>query len=132
MAIKKKKPEIYFYKKVVKIPMYGGNFIIIFSNDIEKVEKTVGCKRGTIDYLYAFTFHNFLHNGYESFCVCFNFWTTEAVSTGTLVHEVTHAGNRLLRARELEPDWNNDEAECYLKGWMADQVEDFMRKCNIL
>jgi hypothetical protein len=128
---KSKLPQTYFYKKVVPIPMYFGSFIIVFSNDIEKVANVVNAKPESIGHVYAFTFHNFLHKGYESFCVCFNFWDTQPISLGTLVHEVNHAGNRIMQAREFIPDWENDEAECYLKGWMGDQVSDFMTKCNI-
>ena len=131
MAIKKKKETPYFFKKVVKIPMYGGNFIILFSNDISKVSKVVNAKEELILYLYAHTFHNFLYGGYESFCVCFNFWTDNPITTGTLMHEITHAGNRILLSRYFEPDWTNDEAEAYLKGWLADEVEKFMKQCNM-
>jgi hypothetical protein len=129
---KSKSEQLHFFKKVVRIPLYGGNFVIIFSNDTDMVERIVKCRMGAIEYLYAFTFHNFIHKGHEAFCVCFNFWTTDPITTGTLVHEITHVGNRILQSRELEPDWSNDEAECYLKGWCADQVEKFMKDCKIV
>ena len=129
---KTKAEQLHFYRKIVKIPIYSGNFIIIFSNDSERVAKAVNVKNGDIGYLYAFTFHNFIHKGYESFCVCFNFWTSDPITTGTLVHEVTHATHRILQAREVIPDFDNDEAECYLAGFLADQVEKFMRDCKIV
>lgn len=110
--------------------MFYGNFIIIFSNEEEKVKKVVNY-RGSMEE-FAFTFHNFLYQGHESIAVCFNFWTSEPVSLGTIMHEVNHAGNRLLLSRNVEPDFENDECECYIKGWMADQIQDFMKKCNIV
>jgi hypothetical protein len=128
-----KKPKVYFYKKVVKIPIYGGNFIILFSNDSQKVERFVNYKKEDIDNLYAFTFHNFLYSGYESFCVVFNFWNPNSrISMGTITHEVSHAANKLLLARGVEPDWDNDECEAYIKGWMSDMIEKFMIECNII
>ena len=130
MAIKKKKTDTYFFKKVVKIPIYEGNFIILFTNDTGRVAKTVGLKDKIYD-LYGHTFHNFLYGGRESFCVCFNFWGEHPITIGTLIHEVTHAGNRLLSSREFDPDWWNDEAEAYLKGWMGDEIEKFIKKCGI-
>ena len=131
MTVKKRKTEQteFFFKKVVKIPIYYGNFIIVFSNQEEKI-KQVSNFCGIMDG-FAFTFSNFLYQGKESIAVCFNFWTSEPVSLGTIIHEVNHAGNRLLLSRNVIPDFDNDECECYLKGWMADQVGDFMKKCNI-
>ena len=129
---KTKQPTTYFFKKVIKIPVYYGNFIIIFSNDIEKVEKLIRVSNGTLGYLYAHTFHNFVYRDQESFCVCFNFWCETPVSIGTITYEVNHAGNRLLHSREFDPDWTNDEAECYIKGWMADEIEIFMKQCKIV
>jgi len=132
MIARKKRQEIYFFKKVVKIPIYGGNFIIIFSNNPGRVAKLVNVDENEIDPLYAHTFWNFLYRKYESFCVCFNFWSSDAVTTGTLVHEISHVGNRLLLSRDFDAGFINDEAESYLKGWMGDQIESFMKKCNIV
>ena len=124
-------PESYFFKKVVEIPMYGGNFIIIFSNDPVKIAKVVNALPSQLINIYAQTFHGFMYGGKESFAVIFNFWDTYAITIGTITHEVTHAGNRLLLSREFEPDWINDEAEAYLKSWMADEVQDFIQQCGL-
>jgi hypothetical protein len=133
MASKKaKQPETFFYKKVVKIPIYNGNFIIIFSNDPNKISRVINTNPSSLGQIYAMTFHNFIYQKYESFCVCFNFWDLNDITMGTIVHEVTHAGNRVLANREVIPDWENDEPECYLKGWMADEVYAFMQKCNLV
>jgi hypothetical protein len=128
MAVKK---QLHFYKKAITIPVYGGTFLIIFSNDREKVIKIVNCKEPIIE-LYAFTFHNFIHKGKETFCVCFNFWEDNKITLGTIMHEVTHAANRLLQSRGFDPDWTNDEAEAYIKGWMGDEIEAFMVGCKIM
>jgi len=130
---KKQKQTDFFYKKVVKIPIYGGNFIIIFSNNAEKVRKIVNCSLLINDPLYASTFHNFIYGGYESFCVTFNLWNdTSEITMGTIMHEVNHVGNRILLARYAQPDYDNDEAESYLKGWLGDQVHKFMIDCDLV
>ena len=126
---KTKDVKKHFYKRVVKIPIFYGNFIILFSDDENEVKKVVNYN-GSLEE-FAFTFHNFLYKGRESFAVCFNFWTHEPVSLGTIVHEVNHAGNRLLLSRGAEPDFSNDEVESYIKGWMADEISKFMKHCNI-
>ena len=127
-----KKPTTYFFKKAVKIPMYSGYFLMVFSNDEERIRKITKHKN-PLGYLYAFTFHNFTYKKYECFCVVFNFWNTDSpISIGTIMHEISHVGNRILAAREVIPDWNNDEAESYLKGFLGDCVENFMIKCKIV
>ena len=97
-----------------------------------KTCKLVHCDKSKVRYLYAHTFHNFLYKDWESFAVCFNFWGEgEAITIGTVVHEINHAANRLMLSRDFMPDWNNDEADCYLKGWMADEVAAFMKQCKL-
>jgi hypothetical protein len=125
------KEKKLFYKKAIEIPMYGGIFLIIFSNDISQIRKTVNCS-DKIDGLYAFTFHNFLHKGRETFCVCLNFWAESRITLGTIMHEVSHAANRLMSSRGIDPSFDNDESESYIKGWMADEIEKFMVKCNLI
>jgi len=123
---------VYFYKKVVKIPMYSGYFIIVFSNDVRAVEKTVNLQNNHLDYLYAHTFHNFIYGGYESFCITLNFWSnTSTISLGSITHELTHCVNRVLQARGVVLDWENDEASAYLSSWMGDEVQKFMKQCNL-
>jgi hypothetical protein len=132
MTLKKTKtPTTHFFKKVIPIPIYGSYFIIVFSNDNEKVGRVVSLSPEKVGYIYALTFHNFIHKGYESFAVVYNFWTQDTITLGTIMHEVNHAGNRILDSREIIPDWENDEAECYLKGFLADEVQHFMQKCGI-
>ena len=130
---KKQNKGPFFYKKVYNIPIYGGYFIIIFSNDREKISQAVNCCEYALGNLYAYTFHNFSYKGKEAYCVVFNFWNIEGeVTMGTITHEITHAGNRLLHARGITPDWENDEPEAYVKGWMSDCVQDFMGKCGLI
>jgi hypothetical protein len=124
--------KTYFFKKAVKIPMYGGNFIIIFSNDIKRVCETCQCNTDKVPHLYAHTFHNFKYDEWESFAVCFNFWDVSRISLGTIAHEVTHVCHKLMAVREFSPDFDNDEAEAYLVSWAADEIEKFMKKCNIV
>jgi hypothetical protein len=127
-----KKPTTYFFKKAVKIPIYGGYFLMIFSNDGERIARATNCKEA-LTYVYAHSFHNFVYKDYESFAVALNFWNLKSrVDIGTIVHEVNHVGNRILQSRGVERDWENDEAESYLKGWLGETVEKFMLECKIV
>ena len=127
--MKQETPKVYYYEKAIKIPLYYGSFLIIFSNDGERVKRTTNIRGELNDF--AFTFYNFIHKGKETFCVCFNFWTLEPVTMGTITHEVNHAANRVLYSRGVVADYENDEADSYLKGWMVEQVQRFMQDCNI-
>lgn len=129
---KKQREQNYFFKKAYPIPLYGGYFIVIFSNQSDKISRAVNCNEYALDELYAYTFTNFYYQGKEAYSVVFNFWNPHGkITMGTIIHEVTHAGNRLLKAREIIPDWDNDESEAYLKAWMGDCVYSFMKKCGI-
>jgi hypothetical protein len=130
MGKKPTKDGKFFYRKVIRIPIFYGNFVIIFSNDEVAIKKAVHFKGELEEFAYTFT--NFLCKGKESIAVCFNFWTSEPVTLGTIVHEVNHAGNRLLQSRNVEPNFENDEAESYVKSWMAEEVEKFMIECGLL
>jgi hypothetical protein len=127
-----KKTGPYFFMKATSIPLYNGYFIVVFSNGPKQVAKVLRCKESEITYMYAHSFYNFCHKGYESFAVCFNLWGETEVTTGTIIHEVVHASNRVLLSRGVEPDFENDEASAYLAGWMGDIVVNFMKKCNLV
>ena len=128
--MKSKSPQTYFFKKVIPVPIFYGNLVIIFSNDQEKIRKVVGFPGNLDDF--AYTFHNFMHKGKESIAIVLNFWTIEPVTMGTVMHEVNHAGNILLRSRGVIADYDNDEAESYVKSWMAERVQIFMDECGLL
>jgi hypothetical protein len=130
MGTKPAKEEVFFFKKIIKIPIFYGNFVIIFSNDEAAIRK-VTKYNGSLEE-FAYTFTNFLCKGKESIAVVFNFWTEEPVTLGTIMHEVNHAGNRLMSSRNAEPSFENDEAESYIKGFFADEIQKFMKQCGIV
>jgi hypothetical protein len=129
---KSPKDQLYFYKKVVPIPIYGGNFIIIFSNDPLRVGRIINMPTKGLSYLYAHTFHNFVYRGWESFSICLNFWGRDEVTLGTIVHEITHTGSAIADSRSLDTDIEHNESLAYLNGWLGDQIGSFMRTCNVL
>lgn len=131
MKKKSNAEQLFFYKRAVKVPIYSGNFLIIFSNDLDRVCSLVNCNKEEVGYLYAYTFHRFIHKGWESWAVCLNFWAPYPITMGTIMHEITHAAHRILHSREVVPDFINDEAEAYLVAFLADEVYKFMQKCKL-
>jgi hypothetical protein len=126
------KPVKYFYKKAIHIPLYDGFFIIIFSNDLNRVCKLTDSNPENTGYLYGNFFTGFKYRGFQAFAVVYNFWRpTAKITLGVLVHEINHAANKLLGCRDIDADYNNDEAESYLKTWMGDEVQKFMKECKL-
>lgn len=41
----------------------------------------------------------------------------------TTVHEIEHAKNSILNAAEHKPDYNNDEIDAYLMGYIFKEIE---------
>lgn len=46
-------------------------------------------------------------------------------TAGILAHECLHLTNHILRDCGVYPDFQNDEPQCYLHGWIVDQVTEF-------
>lgn len=127
-----KKLSSYYFQKAVRIPMYDGYFVIIFSNDLIKVCKFTEADPEEIGYIFGNYITGFKYRGVQAGAVVYNFWRPKTrVTLGVLIHEINHAANKVLHARGVDPDHLNDEAECYLKTWMGDEVEKFMIKCKI-
>jgi hypothetical protein len=126
------KTSFHYFKKAVKIPMYDGYFVIIFSDDLEKVCNITKADSQEVGYLFGNFITGFKHRGSQAFAIVFNFWRPKTkITLGVFMHEINHAANKLLLNRGVDPDFENDEAECYLKTWMGDEVEKFMKKCKL-
>src|ERR1017187_6328390 len=108
--------KYYFYKKALKIPLYSGYFIIIFSNDFERVCRVTDSNPEEVNYIFGNYMTGFKYRGCQAGATVFNFWRPGAtVTLGVLMHEINHAANKVLQAHGVDPDFINDEAECYLK-----------------
>lgn len=47
---------------------------------------------------------------------------------GIIAHEAKHLVNRIFGSIGQELDLHNDEAECYLLGWIVDRVHELNKK----
>jgi hypothetical protein len=125
--------KLYFFKKALKVPMYDGYFIIIFSNDLDRVCRFTKADPEEVGYIFGNYMTKFKYRGCQAGAVVYNFWRPRTkVTLGVLVHEINHAANKLLLNRGVDADFLNDEGESYLKTWMGDEVEKFMIKCKIV
>lgn len=59
--------------------------------------------------------------------ICLVFFE-ETPSINSIVHEIVHAVNKVFCHIGQEADEHNDEVAAYLAGWMAGEVEKFLKK----
>ena len=117
----------YLHLKTVKVPLYNGNLLVILTNSTKKLESILNHGK---EELFA---HSYFH-GYrkrQSFTVVLNFDNKHSKLThGVISHEALHISNFIFSERGIIPDFDNDEAQAYLLGWVVDEIYKFMKKHN--
>jgi hypothetical protein len=46
---------------------------------------------------------------------------TDKITASSIAHEALHVVNFMMKDRDMVPDLNNDEWQCYLLGWVVRQ-----------
>lgn len=116
--------------KIIKVPLYPCRFGVIVSNGykgVNKFLKSQGMSENIdfVDYDAVTITHGVTigKNGRRLRCVYIVLNTRDRGFThGVVAHEIRHATNAILQHIEQRLDPNNDEAEAYLAGWIADFV----------
>lgn len=104
--------------KKIKIPIYGGNLII---DVVESMEE--GFKKYNINcssYQYEAISIKLIIQGKREYIVLIK----ENASPGTIAHEAKHTVNNIFGHIGQDLDINNDEAECYLLGWIVNRIHE--------
>ena len=118
-----KKKKKHFYVKQMSMPIYRGQFVIIFTNDAEKLHKKVSVFEGNEVYASA-NLDNW--EGIEGFIIALNFDNkNRAITHGCVAHESSHIAHMVLEQRGVIADFINDEPVTYLIEWITDQVYKF-------
>lgn len=47
-----------------------------------------------------------------------------------ILHESEHVKNGVFKYIGQEPDYDNDEVDCYLMGWVGDKIDKSIKKYN--
>lgn len=114
------------FEKEINLPLYPGVFVIILSDETEKVNKLF--PKFKSDILYAHTMYT-EWKGKKGFIVLLNMWNEEEIVTpGTIAHEALHATNFICDSVGILEDYNNDEAQAYLLGWLVDKIDEFIKR----
>jgi hypothetical protein len=116
--------EKYFNKKETEFPIYKGRFVIILTNDDEKILKHLPEHEGQD--LYAHTYFT-TYKGEDALIVLLNPDNPfDKITAGVVAHEATHVATALMTLRGINFDAKNDEPMAYLVEWVVDEIINFM------
>lgn len=121
--------------KEINIPIFRGVLVVILSDLNEEVENITG-KEHDGHFVYAEcvkTVWDVSYDGDEvthrdAYCVILNNKFKGGVKIHDIAHECLHVTHMILQDTGVTPDFNNDEVECYLMGWIFEQVYDFYKE----
>jgi len=109
----------------IKIPIYFGDLIIIQtknSKEIEKLKKKYNLN--VSNHFEAFVFNNYKKNGYSQYIMVFEIKTNPRI----IAHESFHTVRYIFEDRKMNFETNgNDEAQCYLLGWIVSECHKFLK-----
>lgn len=122
-----------FIKKSIEIPLYRGEFVVIFAdyevklidyfpnNIIEETDK--------IEYAH---YYDVNEEGKQGFMICFNLDNkNRKVYHGTIAHEITHAIHRICDLRDININYDQSEPIAYLTDMVTDFVYGVIKENNI-
>jgi hypothetical protein len=115
----------HFYKKKIKVPLFVGNFNIVFTNDYSKTDKIfddLGEFYTCFSYSQEYEFNPYLF---------FNFWHKSKITHGVIAHEALHAADHFLEIIGYRTDVDNNETKCYLIQFIVDEIYKFAEKNKI-
>lgn len=105
-------------ERQVNIPIYDAALRVVVCDTYEDFEQAVfdtgykeplgGAGMITLRHVETTLFHIIINS--------------EDISYGNVAHECLHVTNKLMNHLNIRYDWDNDEAMCYLHGFLVDAV----------
>ena len=108
-------------KKIVKIPIYHGELILIQVKDLKEVEEKY--EMNNFKMYDAVSFRNFTKRGYSRYVIACKFNS----SSKSIVHECLHVTNYIFNDRAYFPRLDNDESQAYLIGWIFGECRNYFK-----
>lgn len=108
--------------KVIDIPIYYGDLILIQCEDLEEVFKKYELN-GDSKGFEAISWKESTHKGYNQYFMAFRY---DTLYHYTVAHECFHVLTNIFDDRGIEIDLINDEPAAYLIGWIVNQCYDFL------
>lgn len=115
----------HFYIQETEVPIYGGVFVVILTNDTEKLKKHFPDFPN--DSIYAMSKVGEWKNR-RGYIVVLNFKNIDKITHGVIAHEAIHISNFIAKDVGFTPNFDNDESIAYLTQWVVNNIYSFMKK----
>ena len=106
--------------KEVSIPIYFGTLVMIFTNELEKLNPVYKTNIKEDDYD-AVVFLDKPESDKVIVAIKRKDWSV-------IAHETVHVVNAIFLSCNIQLDRNNDEPQAYLTGWVVQQIDDFLKE----
>lgn len=121
--------------KIIKVPIYGSNLILIEKQDSTaiEIEKKFKLESGVVSNINSFDgvvfddkfpYDKKKDLGYDATFIIFD--THSAFEMSTIGHEAIHAAKRIFDRVEANFTTEDQEPFCYLVGWILDEAYKFL------
>lgn len=111
------------FKRVHTIPIYNGRLIVAVCDNLQEIADAYEVEADMKGFT-AFACDWMEDTGHRVYLIGIR----PDASPGVIAHESKHLVNRLFRFIGLQLDANNDEAECYLLGWIVNRASTVLEK----
>lgn len=103
----------------VPIPIYFGTLVIIFTDELERLNSMYGTKIKEDDYD-AVVFIDKPESNKVVVAIKKKDWSV-------IAHETVHVVNAIFLSCHIELDRHNDEPQAYLTGWVVSEIDKFLK-----
>ena len=104
----------------VPIPIYFGTLVIIFTDELERLNSVYNTNIKEEDYD-AVVFSEVDNSSKLVVAIKEKNWSV-------IAHEAVHIVNSIFLSCNIQLDRNNDEPQAYLMGWVIQQIDDFLKE----
>lgn len=118
----------HFHIKTVQVPLYVGKFVLILSNDLDSVKKSIPQMSDETTLFGHAAFGT--HKGSTAYFMVLNFDDSDKITHGTIAHEAHHIVSYIFSHHGIEYDISNDEPAAYLLSWVVNTVYKFLHEKN--
>lgn len=112
-------------KKIIKVPIYFGDLVMLQTNKFEKVNKSYNSNFTKDDNkIYDAVVFKDSKKHINQYVVVFR----KNPDYTVIAHETVHLVNAIFKDHGIELDLDNDEPQAYLTGWIFNKIDKFLNK----
>jgi hypothetical protein len=114
-------------KKNFRTPLYGLTFTVIVYSSPKKLDKFFKKKDIYLEFNHR-KYDGFVYTLNNHHYCCFYASSKQYPTPGIIAHEAKHLVNKIFIDVDQLLDRHNDEAECYLLGWLVNRIHEVNSK----